>query len=79
LASHLNKIKSFIGDFVSAGADMIRGLIRGIGQMAGQLVDVTTLTNPWITLLTKLISVLVIVDTHCIPLVTMKCLELHRD
>ena len=24
---------------MSAGADMIRGLIRGIGQMAGQLVD----------------------------------------
>lgn len=39
MTNAVNKIKSFIGDFVSAGADMIRGLIRGIGQMAGQLVD----------------------------------------
>ncbi|HDH6238025.1 TPA: phage tail tape measure protein, partial [Staphylococcus aureus LTCF-10-40] len=32
MTNAVNKIKSFIGDFVSAGADMIRGLIRGIGQ-----------------------------------------------
>lgn len=27
----VNKIKSFIGDFVFVGVDMICGLIRGIG------------------------------------------------
>ncbi|SAO43466.1 phage tape measure protein [Staphylococcus aureus] len=39
MTNAVNKIKSFIGDFVSAGADMIRGLIRGIGNMARDLAE----------------------------------------
>ncbi|MBM1044922.1 hypothetical protein [Staphylococcus aureus] len=39
MTNAVNKIKSFIGDFVSAGADMIRGLMRGIGNMARDLAE----------------------------------------
>lgn len=37
MTNAVNKVKSFVDDFVSAGADMIRGLMRGIGNMARDL------------------------------------------
>lgn len=33
------RARSFISEFVQTGADMIRGLISGIGNMAGQLME----------------------------------------
>ncbi|HAR4266034.1 TPA: hypothetical protein I1P00_000323 [Staphylococcus aureus] len=39
MTNAVNKVKSFVDDFVSAGADMIRGLMRGIGNMARDLAE----------------------------------------
>ncbi|HGO3185445.1 TPA: hypothetical protein ACK0YX_002334, partial [Staphylococcus aureus] len=39
MTNAVNKVKSFVDDFVTAGADMIRGLMRGIGNMARDLAE----------------------------------------
>lgn len=39
MTNAVNKVKSFVDDFVSAGADMIRGLMRGIDNMARDLAE----------------------------------------
>lgn len=39
MTNAVNKVKSFVDDFVSAGADMIRGLMRGIVNMARDLAE----------------------------------------
>ncbi|HCU8973406.1 TPA: hypothetical protein OVH61_002125 [Staphylococcus aureus] len=39
MTNAVNKVKSFVDDFVSAGVDMIRGLMRGIGNMARDLAE----------------------------------------
>lgn len=42
MTNAVNKVKSFVDDFVTAGADMIRGLMRGIGNMARDLAEKAT-------------------------------------
>lgn len=39
LKNAISAARSFISNFKSAGMDMIRGMIDGIGQMAGQLME----------------------------------------